>query len=115
MTTTTTTTMNIYQAALQLRSDYGHLDGVETECTTNPDANLYFIFHDALHTYTGALPQESDEPLVLATELVLGGQEYSHVAYLSTVTPDQVSTALAGINPDMIEHMIDFYTAYYSH
>ena len=105
--------MNIYQAALKLRLDYAHTS-IETEATTNADANLYFVFHDALHTYCGARPQESDEPLVLAIELILGGQEYDHIPMLAKVTADEVSAALGNINPDMVEYMMDFYTAYYA-
>lgn len=111
--TTSTTTMNIYQAALQLRLDYAHT-GIETGATTDAATNLYFVMHDTLHTYTGALPQESDEPLVLACELVLGGQEWAHVEFLSQVDPADVSAGLAKINPDMLEYMIAFYTAHYS-
>lgn len=108
----TTTTMNIYQAALQLRNDYAHT-GIDTDACDDAATNLYFIMHDALHTYVGARPQESDEPIVLATEMVLGGQDYSVVPLLADVTPDEISTALSNINPDMIEFMMDFYTQHF--
>ena len=105
--------MNIYQAALKLRQDFAHT-GIELEATTNPDANLYFVFHDALHTYLGARPQESDEPIVLATELVLGGQEWQQVELLKDVNPDEISKGLSNIPSDMLEIYIEFYTNYYS-
>ena len=109
---TTTTTMNIYQAALQLRIDYAHT-GIDTQACDDAATNLYFIMHDALHTYVGARPQESDEPIVLATEMVLGGQDYSVVPALVNITADEISAALGNINPDMVESMIDFYTQYF--
>ena len=109
----TTTTMNIYQAALQLRIDYAHTR-IKTNASKNAAINLYFIMHDALHTYIGARPQQSDEPIVLATELVLGGKDYSVVPMLADITADEISDALASINTEMIQYMIDFYTQHFS-
>ena len=106
--------MNIYQAALQLRQDYAHTD-IQSQAIDDQEGNLYLIVHDALHTYLNARPQESDEALVLATELVLGGQEYTHLPYLATITPDQISTALASINTENLEYLIEYYTYYHTH
>lgn len=104
--------MNIYQAALKLRQDYAHT-GIELEATDCVTTNLYFIFHDALHTYLGAAPQESDEPLVLATEMVLGGLDYTSNSTF-TVTPDEISSALALIESEVLEVLITFYTNYFN-
>jgi hypothetical protein len=105
--------MNIYQAALKLRQDYAHT-GINLESTDCPQTNLYFIFHDSLHTYLGAAPEENSEHIVLATEMVLGGLDYTANATLSAVTAEEISTKLASIDADTLEILIDFYTAYFN-
>jgi hypothetical protein len=106
-------TLNIFQAAIKLRDEYAHT-GIELEATDCPQTNLYFIFHDALHTYLGAAPEEAQEPLVLATEMVLGGMDHTANPMLAQVTPDEISTKLAAIDADVLEILIDFYTAYFN-
>ncbi len=105
--------MNIYQAALKLRQDYAHT-GIELEGTACQDTNLYFVFHDALHTYLNAAPEEACEPIVLATEMILGGQDYTTNSMLLNVSPDQISNALSNIDSETLEILISFYTEYFN-
>jgi len=101
--------MNIYQAALKLRLDYEET-GIIVDAVEDKETNLYFIFHDALHTYLNLAPVEKDEPIVLATELVLGGQDYSTNSMLEKVTADDISNRLSKIPSEIIELLIEFYT-----
>lgn len=101
--------MNIYQAALKLRLDYEH-EGIMLDATEDAQTNLYFIFHDALHTYLSAAPKEEYEPIVLATELVLGGLEYTTNKMLKDVSAEEISTKLSLIDSEILEILIDFYT-----
>ena len=105
--------MNIYQAALDLRIKFAHT-GINLEAAECVKINTYFIHHDSLHTYLGARPQKSDEPIVVATELVLGGQDWDHLPLLADVSPEDISTGLAGIPEDQLEFLIEFYTDYFS-
>lgn len=105
--------MNIYQAALKLRLDYEG-SGIMLEATEDKITNLYFVFHDALHTYLNAAPVVEEEPLVLAAELVLGGQEYSNNKMLQEVSADDISSSLSKIPADILEILIDFYTQRFS-
>lgn len=100
--------MNIYQAALKLREDYAHT-GIELEATEDAYTNLYFVMHDALHTYLGCPPELDSEPQVLATELVLGGQEHNF-----NINPNVIADGLASIPSEVLEVYIDFYTAWFS-
>lgn len=104
-------TMNIYQAALKLREDYAH-----TNITTDyvADNNLYLVFHDALHTLLGCAPEEAYEPQVLATEMILGGVDYTTIPLLSNLSADLLSNSIASIDTATLEVLIDFYTNYFS-
>lgn len=103
-------TLNIYQAALELRNNYAHT-GIELGYVGADDVNTYFVHHDAIHYYTGLEPKEVDEPLALAAELVLGGQDYSTTI---TVDAQELSKVLANIPTEVVEELIAFYTEWYS-
>ncbi len=102
--------MNIYQAALSLRDNYGHLEGVVTAPTGSAGEDLYFIFHDALHSLLGQPPSEEYEPIVLATELLLGSQDWS------TLYADgaHLSALLSQVPTETVEVLIDFYTKWFN-
>lgn len=101
-------TLNIYQAALQFRNTYAHT-GIELDYVGCRVTNTYFIHHDAVHYYTGLV--EADEPLALAAELVLGGQDYSAII---TVDAQELSKVLSNIPTSVVEELIAFYTEWYS-
>lgn len=103
-------TLNIYQAALELRNTYAHT-GIELDYVGCPITNTYFIHHDAIHYYTGLEPKEVDEPLALAAELVLGGQDYSTTI---TVDAQELSKVLANIPTEVVEELIAFYTEWFT-
>jgi len=81
---------NIYQAALTLRTTYADA-GIELGATDHQYTNLYFIMHDALHTYLGCPPVEEYEPQVLSTEMLLGGVDHT----------------VLGVDADVLEIMIE--------
>ena len=101
--------LNIYQAALTLRLEYGHLDGIEVEACTDAYTNLYFIHHDALHTLLGAAPEEEQEPIVLAAEMLLGG-----VDIFLDVDLDELTTRLASIERETMELFMEFYSGWFN-
>jgi hypothetical protein len=102
--------MNVYQAALKLREDYAHVDGFMTDVAVNEEVNAYFIYHDALHALLGLAPEEEFEPQVLATELVLGGKDYS----FTKVSKEDISEGLSSLSSDNLKDLTSFYTAYFS-
>jgi hypothetical protein len=103
-------TLNIFQAAFQLRMQFAD-KGIELDYVGCSYTNTYFIHHDAVHYYTNLTPAECDEPLVLATELALGGQDYASTI---TVNSDELSAVLSKIPSDVIEELISFYTEWYA-
>jgi hypothetical protein len=103
-------TLNIYQAALALRTAFAHT-GIELGYAGEDEVNTYFIHHDAMHYYTGLEPKEVDEPLALAAELVLGGQDYNAII---TVDAQELSKVLANIPAEVVEELIGFYTDWYN-
>lgn len=100
--------LNIYQAALALRLEYGHL-GIEVEACEDTYTNLYFIHHDALHTFLGAEPREEHEPLVLAAEMLLGGVDIT-----IEIDLDELTTRLASISVETMELLIEFYSGWFN-
>jgi hypothetical protein len=102
--------MNVYQAALKLREDYAHVDGFMTDVAVNEKFNAYFIYHDALHSLLGLAPEEEFESQVLATELILGGKDYSFIK----VSKEDITEGLSSSSSDNLEDLIAFYTAYFN-
>ena len=107
--TTTFTNLNIFQAATKLRTDYAHLDGLITDCVENQYTNLYFIFHDALHTLLGQPPHQEYENIVLAAEMLLGGIDIN-----IDIDIDYLTTLIANLPDTTIEILISFYTDWFN-
>lgn len=100
--------MNLYQAALQLRIDYAHT-GIELGASEDAYTNLYFVHHDALHTFLSCPPQLEYEPIVLSAELLLGGKDL-----LPGVDVDEVANRLGSIPTEVLELLINFYTGWFA-
>jgi len=105
----TNTTFNIYQAALTLRTNYSHLDGLLTEPTEDAYTNLYFMFHDALHTLLGQPPYEEYEPIVLSAEMLLGGVDIT-----LDIDLDILTTLIGTLPTETLEILMDFYTNWFN-
>ena len=101
------TTLNIFQAAFKLRADYAHT-GITLDYMG--ENNTYFIFHDALHTYTNLAPQEEYEAIVLSVEMILGGVDCS----MLEVAPDVLANAIASIPTEVLEELMAFYTGWFN-
>ncbi len=100
--------MNVYQLALAFRQYYAGT-GISEGAVEDMYTNTYFIFHDSLHWALGQRPEQQFEPLVLSAELLFGGKDI-----LPNVDIDTLTSLIAGLNPELVEVYIDFYTNWFN-
>ena len=103
-------TLNIFQAAYELRYNESAAADLNVESCGDAYTDLYFIHHDALHTFLGLPPEHEYESMVLATELLLGGQDFSHL----NVDGIKLSEGLQKLESETLEFFLSFYEGWFN-